>query len=112
MIHGSLAMKPHGFRSYLVRTLPPRKYGTGVPPVPSYGTYTDTGRFADLLAAVSAALGGVPIPDLSMVAVAPECMEQKATIDTVFALALCLYTCLNPIPAVIGAPNLVRLLTQ
>ncbi|MBM4443671.1 MAG: anaerobic carbon-monoxide dehydrogenase catalytic subunit [Chloroflexi bacterium] len=84
----------------------------GVPPVLSYGTCTDTGRLADLLAAVSGALGGVPVPDLPVVAAAPEYMEQKATIDAVFAMALGLYTYVNPVPTVTGAPNLVKLLTQ
>jgi carbon-monoxide dehydrogenase catalytic subunit len=84
----------------------------GVPPVLSYGTCTDTGRIADLLAAISHALGDVPIPDLPVVAAAPEYMEQKATIDAVFALALGLYTYVNPVPTVTGAPNLVKLLTQ
>jgi carbon-monoxide dehydrogenase catalytic subunit len=84
----------------------------GVPPVLSYGTCTDTGRIADLLAAVSGALGDVPIPDLPVVAAAPEYMEQKATIDAVFALALGLYTYVNPVPTVTGGPNLVKLLTE
>jgi carbon-monoxide dehydrogenase catalytic subunit len=84
----------------------------GVPPVLSYGTCTDTGRIADLLAAVSHALGDVPIPDLPVAAAAPEYMEQKATIDAVFALALGLYTYVNPVPTVTGAPALVKLLTQ
>jgi len=84
----------------------------GIPPVLSYGTCTDTGRIADLLAAVSHALGGVPIPDLPVVAAAPEYMEQKATIDAVFALALGLYTYVNPVPTVTGGPDLVKLLTQ
>ena len=79
----------------------------GVPPVLSYGTCTDTGRIADLLAAVSGALGGVPIPDLPVVAAAPEYMEQKATMDAVFALALGLYTYVNPVPTVTGGPKLV-----
>jgi len=83
-----------------------------VPPVLSYGTCTDTGRLADLLAALSNALGSVPIQDLPVVAAAPEYMEQKATIDAVFALALGLYTYVNPVPTVTGAPNLVRLLTH
>jgi len=83
-----------------------------VPPVLSYGTCTDTGRLADLLAAVSDALGGVPLPDLPVAAVAPEYMEQKATIDAVFALALGLYTYVNPVPTVTGAPRLVKLLTE
>ena len=86
--------------------------GLKIPPVLSYGTCTDTGRLADLLAAISNALGGVPVPDLPVAAVAPEYMEQKATIDAIFALALGLYTYVNPVPTVTGAPNLVQLLTQ
>jgi carbon-monoxide dehydrogenase catalytic subunit len=86
--------------------------GLGIPPVLSYGTCTDTGRLADLLATVSHALGDVPIPDLPVVAAAPEYMEQKATIDAIFALALGLYTYVNPVPPVTGAPNLVKLLTE
>lgn len=82
-----------------------------IPPVLSYGTCTDTGRLADLLAAISGSLG-VPISDLPVAAVAPEYMEQKATIDAIFALALGLYTYVNPVPTVTGGPNLVRLLTQ
>ena len=84
----------------------------GIPPVLSYGTCTDTGRIADLLAVISNALGNVPIPDLPVVVAAPEYMEQKATIDAVFALALGLYTYVNPIPTVTGAPNLMNLLTR
>ncbi|WP_028895690.1 anaerobic carbon-monoxide dehydrogenase catalytic subunit [Syntrophorhabdus aromaticivorans] len=83
-----------------------------VPPVLSYGTCTDTGRVADLIGAISSALGGVPIPDLPVAACAPEYMEQKATIDAVFALAFGLYTYVNPVPTVTGAPNLVQLLTK
>ncbi|MEM4447449.1 MAG: anaerobic carbon-monoxide dehydrogenase catalytic subunit [Candidatus Jordarchaeales archaeon] len=83
----------------------------GVPPVLSYGTCTDTGRLADLLAFLSDEFG-VPIPDLPVAAVAPEYMEQKATIDAVFALALGLYTYVNPVPPITGAPNLVKLLTE
>jgi len=82
-----------------------------IPPVLSYGTCTDTGRLADLLATISNTLG-VPIPDLPVAAAAPEYMEQKATIDAVFALALGLYTYVNPVPTITGAPSLVKLLTQ
>jgi carbon-monoxide dehydrogenase catalytic subunit len=39
-------------------------------------------------------------------------MEQKATIDAVFALAFGLYTYVNPVPTVTGAPRLVKLLTE
>ena len=84
----------------------------GIPPVLSFGTCTDTGRLADLLAAISGALGDVPIPDLPVAAAAPEYMEQKATIDAIFALALGLYTYVNPVPTVTGGPNLVKLLTE
>ena len=83
-----------------------------IPPVLSYGTCTDTGRLADLLAAVAHALGDVPITDLPVAAVAPEYMEQKATIDAIFALALGLYTYVNPVPPVTKAPNLVKLLLE
>lgn len=83
-----------------------------IPPVLAFGTCTDTGRCADLIAAVSAALGGVPVPDLPVVAAAPEYMEQKATIDAIFALAFGLYTYVNPVLFVTGAPNLVQLLTR
>jgi carbon-monoxide dehydrogenase catalytic subunit len=84
----------------------------GIPPVLSFGTCTDTGRLADLVAAISGALGNVPIPDLPVAACAPEYMEQKATIDAVFALAFGLYTYVNPVPTVTGGPDLVKLLTQ
>jgi carbon-monoxide dehydrogenase catalytic subunit len=84
----------------------------GVPPVLGFGTCTDTGRCADLLLAVSEALGGVPLPDLPVAVAAPEYMEQKATIDALFALALGLYTYVNPIPTVTGGPDLVKLLTE
>lgn len=84
----------------------------GIPPVLSFGTCTDTGRCADLLYVVSEALGGVPIADLPVAVAAPEYMEQKATIDAIFALAFGLYTYVNPVPTVTGAPNLVRLLTS
>ena len=83
----------------------------GIPPVLSYGTCTDTGRIADLLAAISDALK-VPIPDLPVAAAAPEYMEQKATIDAIIGLALGLYTYVNPVPTVSGAPNLVKFLTE
>jgi carbon-monoxide dehydrogenase catalytic subunit len=81
-----------------------------IPPVLSYGTCTDTGRLADLLGTIANVMK-VSIPDLPVAAVAPEYMEQKATIDAVFALALGLYTYVNPVPTVTGAPNLVQLLT-
>lgn len=82
----------------------------GVPPVLSFGTCTDTGRLADLLFMISNTIN-VPIHELPVAAVAPEYMEQKATVDAVFALALGLYTYVNPVPTVTGGPNLVKFLT-
>jgi carbon-monoxide dehydrogenase catalytic subunit len=84
----------------------------GIPPVLSYGTCTDTGRIADLLASLSSAMGNVPVSQLPVAAVAPEYMEQKATIDAIFALSFGLYTYVNPVPTVTGGPNLVKLLTE
>jgi len=83
-----------------------------VPPVLSFGTCTDTGRFADLGYAVSKALGDVPLKDLPIAVAAPQYMEQKATIDAIIALALGLYTYVNPVPTVTGGPDLVKLLTK
>jgi len=84
----------------------------GTPPVLSYGTCTDTGRVADLIAIISNALGGVPIPDLPVVAVVPEYMEQKASIDGIFALAFGLYTYVNPVLTITGGPDLMKLVTE
>ncbi|QSZ66398.1 anaerobic carbon-monoxide dehydrogenase catalytic subunit [Methanofollis aquaemaris] len=84
----------------------------GIPPVLSFGTCTDTGRCADLVATIAAALGGVPVTALPVAVAAPEYMEQKATVDAIFALAFGLYTYVNPVPTVTGAPNLVALLTD
>jgi carbon-monoxide dehydrogenase catalytic subunit len=39
-------------------------------------------------------------------------MEQKATIDGVFAVAYGAYTHLSPVPFITGAPKLVKLLTE
>lgn len=85
---------------------------SGIPPVLSFGTCTDTGRAADLLFSISTALGNIPLPDLPVAVAAPEYMEQKATIDAIFSLSLGLYTYVNPVPSITGAPNLIRLLTQ
>ena len=83
-----------------------------IPPVLSFGTCTDTGRLADLLGAIAHTLGDVPISDLPVAAAAPEYMEQKATIDAIFALALGLYTYVNPVPTMTGGPDLMQLLTE
>jgi carbon-monoxide dehydrogenase catalytic subunit len=82
-----------------------------IPPVLSFGTCTDTGRFADFVAYLSSVLD-LPIPSLPIVFVAPEYMEQKATIDAIFSLAFGLFTYVNPVPPITGAPNLLRLLKE
>ncbi|MEO5359347.1 MAG: anaerobic carbon-monoxide dehydrogenase catalytic subunit [Nitrospirota bacterium] len=83
----------------------------GVPPALSFGTCTDTGRLANLVTAVAGALG-VDVSQLPVAVTAPEFMEQKATIDALFAVAFGLYTHVSPVPAVTGAPDVVKLLTQ
>lgn len=83
----------------------------GVPPVLSFGTCTDTGRLAQLVAAVADALG-VDVPALPIAATAPEYMEQKATIDALFAVAFGVYTHVAPLPPVSGGPELVQLVTR
>ncbi len=54
----------------------------------------------------------VDIPQLPIAVTAPEWMEQKATIDGVFAVAYGAYTHLSPTPFITGAPKLVKLLTE
>jgi carbon-monoxide dehydrogenase catalytic subunit len=82
-----------------------------IPPVLSFGTCTDTGRISMLVTALADHLD-VDIPELPIAVTAPEWMEQKATIDGIFAVAYGAYTHLSPTPFVSGAPNLVKLLTQ
>lgn len=82
-----------------------------IPPVLSFGTCTDTGRMSMLVTALAEHLK-VDVPDLPIAVTAPEWMEQKATIDGVFAVAFGAYTHLSPTPFITGAPNLVKLLTE
>lgn len=82
-----------------------------IPPVLSFGTCTDTGRISMLVTEIAKALG-VDTSQLPVAVSAPEWMEQKATIDGLFALAYGLYTHLSPIPPVTGGPELAKLLTQ
>jgi carbon-monoxide dehydrogenase catalytic subunit len=82
-----------------------------IPPVLSFGTCTDTGRISMLVTALADHLN-VDIPDLPIAVTAPEWMEQKATIDGIFAVAYGAYTHLSPTPFLTGAPNLVKLVTQ
>lgn len=82
-----------------------------IPPVLSFGTCTDTGRISMLVTALADYLDA-DIPDLPIAVTAPEWMEQKATIDGVFAVAYGAYTHLSPTPFISGAPGLVKLLTE
>ncbi len=82
-----------------------------IPPVLSFGTCTDTGRISMLVTALADHLD-VDISDLPIAVTAPEWMEQKATIDGIFALAYGAYTHLSPTPFMTGAPQLVELLTK
>ena len=83
----------------------------GIPPVLSFGTCTDTGRISMLVTALADHLDA-DISDLPIAVTAPEWMEQKATIDGLFALAYGAYTHLSPTPFITGAPELVKLLTE
>jgi anaerobic carbon-monoxide dehydrogenase catalytic subunit len=82
-----------------------------IPPVLSFGTCTDTGRISMLVTELANFLD-VDIPDLPIAVTAPEWMEQKATIDGVFAVAYGAYTHLSPTPFITGATKLVMLLTK
>lgn len=82
-----------------------------IPPVLSFGTCTDTGRISMLVTALADFLD-VDIPQLPIAVTAPEWMEQKATIDGVFAVAYGAYTHLSPTPFITGASELVKLLTE
>lgn len=82
-----------------------------IPPVLSFGTCTDTGRISMLVTALADHLD-VDVSDLPIAVTAPEWMEQKATIDGIFALAYGTYTHLSPTPFMTGAPKLVELLTE
>jgi carbon-monoxide dehydrogenase catalytic subunit len=83
----------------------------GIPPVLSFGTCTDTGRISMLVTALADHLN-VDISDLPIAVTAPEWMEQKATIDGLFAVAYGAYTHLSSTPFITGAPKLVKLLTE
>jgi anaerobic carbon-monoxide dehydrogenase catalytic subunit len=82
-----------------------------IPPVLSFGTCTDTGRISMLVTELADFLD-VDIPDLPIAVTAPEWMEQKATIDGMFAVAYGAYTHLSPTPFLTGGDKLVKLLTE
>ncbi|WP_251859599.1 anaerobic carbon-monoxide dehydrogenase catalytic subunit [Clostridium sp. Marseille-Q2269] len=82
-----------------------------IPPVLSFGTCTDTGRISMLVTALADHMD-LDVSDLPIAVTAPEWMEQKATIDGIFAVAYGAYTHLSPVPFMTGAPELVKLLTE
>ncbi len=82
-----------------------------IPPVLSFGTCTDTGRISMLVTALADHLDA-DVSQLPIAVTAPEWMEQKATIDGIFAIAYGAYTHLSPTPFMTGAPQLVQLLTE
>jgi carbon-monoxide dehydrogenase catalytic subunit len=82
-----------------------------VPPVLSFGTCTDTGRLSVLVSTVADALG-VDVPDLPIAVTAPQYMEQKATIDAIFALAFGAFTHVSPTPPLVGGVRLMKLLSS
>ncbi len=82
-----------------------------IPPVLAFGTCTDTGRISMLVTALADHLD-VDVPQLPIAVTAPQWLEQKATIDGVFAVAYGAYTHLAPPPNITGAPRLVKLLTE
>ncbi|MGE5575926.1 MAG: carbon monoxide dehydrogenase, partial [Syntrophothermus sp.] len=82
-----------------------------IPPVLPFGTCTDTGRISMLVTPLANFLG-VDTSQLPVAVTAPQYMEQKATIDGLFALAYGLYTHLSPVPPISGGPDLVRFLTE
>jgi carbon-monoxide dehydrogenase catalytic subunit len=81
-----------------------------MPPVLSFGTCSDTGRVSVLVSAIADALG-VDVPDLPIAVTAPQYMEQKATIDAVFALAFGTFTHVSPTPPLVGGERLMKLLS-
>jgi carbon-monoxide dehydrogenase catalytic subunit len=82
-----------------------------IPPVLSFGTCTDTGRLSVLVSAVANALN-VDVPDLPVAVTAPQYMEQKATIDAIFALAFGVFTHVSPKPPITGGTKLMKLLSE
>lgn len=83
----------------------------GIPPVLSFGTCTDTGRLSILVSEVAKALNA-DVPDLPVAVTAPQYMEQKATIDAIFALAFGVLTHVSPTPPIVGGARLMKLLTE
>jgi len=82
-----------------------------IPPVLSFGTCTDTGRLAYLVKVLAEYLD-VDVPQLPIAATAPEYMEQKATIDAIFAIAYGVTTHVSPVPPITGSEEAVKLLTE
>lgn len=83
----------------------------GTPPCLSYGSCTDIGKIIGTVVAVADALG-VDVPDLPVVASAPEYLEQKAVADAFTAVAFGITIHLSPAPPVLGSSTVTRILTK
>ncbi len=83
----------------------------GVPPCLSYGSCTDIGKIIQTAVIIAEELG-VDVPDLPVVASAPEYMEQKAVADAFTAVAFGLSLHLSPAPPILGSPLVTRILTE
>jgi anaerobic carbon-monoxide dehydrogenase catalytic subunit len=83
----------------------------GVPPCLSYGSCTDIGKIIQTAVIIAEELG-VDVPDLPVVASAPEYMEQKAVADAFTAVAFGLALHLSPAPPVLGSPLVTKILTE
>ncbi|MGQ9662763.1 MAG: anaerobic carbon-monoxide dehydrogenase catalytic subunit [Kiritimatiellia bacterium] len=83
----------------------------GIPACLSYGSCTDIGKIIHSVIAIADVLG-VDVPELPVVASAPEYMEQKAVADAFTAVAFGLALHLAPAPPVFGSPLVTRILTE
>jgi carbon-monoxide dehydrogenase catalytic subunit len=54
----------------------------------------------------------VDVPALPVAVTAPQFMEQKATIDAIFALAFGVMTHVSPMPPLVGGARLIKLLSE
>ena len=65
-----------------------------------------------MVVTVLAGMLDIDTPQLPVVVSAPEYLEQKAVADGFFSLAMGLFTNLGPLPPVIGAPEVSRILQE
>ncbi len=83
----------------------------GIPPVLHMGSCVDNTRILVLAAALANHLG-VDIAALPLAGAAPEWYSEKAVAIGAYVVASGIYTVLGLPPAVMGSPNVVKLLTE